>query len=308
MVCNPQNKFAFIQHWGQTNVMQRIEQNVRDFYSWAFLCIGAWKNIGLSNGTWASLQPVDCGTHEGLAFGSMRKDWVWETVEYTDLNGSGITPNVPAIYVGGVLQASGYEIDYPNGIVYFDSAPAGEVTASYSFKNVQVYVASDVGWWRELQQLSWAVDDNHFSRCDTGDYSIGAWNRVQMPTIIIKAGDADNSPAGLGDCGQKRRQEIIFDVFAETDRERDNIVDIILNENDRDLLMYDPDEVYLNSAYPIGCQGELQNANSYPDLVESYPWGCIRMQNARQTSSNDLRCGLYEGMVRAEFETIFSSL
>jgi len=37
------------------------------------------------------------------------------------------------VYVGGVLQATGYTVDYPSGVVTFQSAPAGAVTADYVY-------------------------------------------------------------------------------------------------------------------------------------------------------------------------------
>lgn len=55
------------------------------------------------------------------------------------------------IYDNGVLQTSGYTIDYPNGKVTFDSAPTGPVTADYYYENGSSYIVQATGPNKILQ-------------------------------------------------------------------------------------------------------------------------------------------------------------
>jgi len=44
------------------------------------------------------------------------------------------TDPAPKVYVGGTIQTSGYSIDYTEGTVLFDAAPAGLVTVDYAHR------------------------------------------------------------------------------------------------------------------------------------------------------------------------------
>ena len=54
------------------------------------------------------------------------------TSSVTDYQGNALA-NTVQIYIGGVLQTSGYTLDYTTGLVTFGSAPGGAVTATCQY-------------------------------------------------------------------------------------------------------------------------------------------------------------------------------
>lgn len=298
--CTEPIKFNRVKHWGESNIIKRLEENIKAFYDWGFLCIGGWKNV--TGGDRAILREVETAPRNDgeTVYQAYRKDWVWESgVQYEDIDGTIHAPIIPSVTGGGT-------VDYINGQVVGGTGG----TATYSFRNVQVYVADQAPWWQELQFLTWDIDDNHFQHCsETGDWSVGAHHRVQMPTIIIQAINTGRmEPYCLGSCKVKRLQDVYLNVFAEDKCTRDNLLDLILEQDEKELNLYNPDAVYLANDYPIDCNGFLVGNKTYPDLLNSHLWACARIENSSLFGLSTLSCGLYEGTIKSTFNIIFSDL
>ena len=117
------------------------------------------------------------------------------------------------------VNYSDYHINYPLGRVIFDAnipAITAAVTASYSYRFVQVYRANDVPWWQQLQYRSFRVDDAMFTQSGDGDWAIGGQHRIQMPCVIIEAVPrATSRPFQLGDGSYWVNQDVLCHVIAE---------------------------------------------------------------------------------------------
>lgn len=294
---------AGVDHFVETTTIDWLEVNLRTFWREGLLGIGGWTTVAAdSGGKFPVLLPlVDCPT----TLQSMRKDWVWHDVAYSGLDDNVWHPVVPPdIYVGGALQPSGsYEIDYEGGTVTFGTAPTEAVTASYSFHNIQVYIANEVPWWRQLQQLSLDFDDNQFQRCDNGDWQIGPHHRIQLPALIISAlGNGELIPYGLGRGCVKRRQEVIYHVITEDKCVRDKMVDWILLQDQTKLDLFNPNLARFAGDNPLNCNGTINSGLLMQDLVEAYPGGCARSSRTRLSSADTFLNGIWDAVVQATYE------
>lgn len=307
--------FARVQHFGKTNVIRRMLVNLRFFLEWGFLDIGGWNDIVVPTGN-PAYDPSELkldytpGYEDGQVWGGLRKHWVHETgVEYTDMDSIDHTPLIPTIYINTVVQSSGYEIDYDQGRVIFDSIlpPSTSVKASYSFKNVQVYLADDAPWLQEIQFDS-HDPTKHFQQDKDGSWFVSGQHRVQLPFILIEAfGDGVKKPFGLGDFRLIRQQDIHFHVFAADQCMRDNLVDLLLLQADKCIPMFNIDDAAAN------CDLQLYNYNvgenkSYPHLLSNYFWGSMRGVNAKIIDLSSPTCQLNLGTVKIKFEVLFASL
>ena len=297
-----------IDHIHAASPVTKLLKSTKSYYEWHLLNIGNFTNIDTSMpGPASELRAVECcpGVPDGAAFQAFKKDWVWEGgVVYTDMAGGTHTPNTPNVYVGGVLQVPGsYSINYPDGMVVFPAAPSGAVTADYAFKNIQVYLANDVPWYRELQFRSWNIPENHFTQCaETGDWIVGGNRRMQMPTVIISpVGRGSFGPIGLGECGGWRFQDISFHIFTEDACVRNNLVDFFVLNDEKCVNIYDCDQVIIDSSGSLDCNGDIDSGLAYPDLCTNWGWSCARIEQSRVLNIEDWNCGFFEAEVHATF-------
>ena len=308
--CEDPLKFKGVCHFGTTDIINNIELNLKVRLDWAFLQIGGFINVTkgmagpLSSGDWSTLKPID---DDGYKWISARKEWVYEDFSYTDIDAVVRTPLTPQIYVDDVLQASGYTINYPEGVVTFDSPVdlSASVQASYSYRYVHTHISSDVPWWRELQHHSFNIDDLHFEQSSCGDWNIGSEHRVQMPVVIIDAIPIGTlSGYSLGEARRLAKQGVLFHIFAENKTTRNKLVDIIRLQGDTSICAFNANYAAIDSALPINCGGDPTGL-SYAELIEDYPWSKLWLGTPIVRELNFWKCGLYEGKVDIPIETIF---
>lgn len=312
-----------VDHYGDDGLRTSLEVNLKHFLDWAFLRIGAWDNVdiptsGVYGGTFHQLRSAsDIAYTSGQIWESVRKDWVFETgVDYVDSTGGTHNPNTVSVYVtGGLVETdtTGYEhhIDYPLGRVIFDVAIATgtDVTASYAFRNVQVYRSDDAPWLMEMQQDSLRPDRTNwtdFHNVDKGEWAVGPHQRIQLPAIVIEAGPRRSAdPYEMGSTAKWVDQDILFHVISENKFERNNIVDILANQEGNTLYLYKPHDVADSGFFPLDFQGMVvDNPRMYPNVVDTSLWKkCWVTQTA--VSSVDTRSPfIHMGIVRTTFQVI----
>ena len=85
MGCNDYLKFKGISNIGDTLLMSELETNLKSFFDWAMLQIGAWNDVDISttdiyDGDFSALRLVRDGSYtDGRVWQGARKDWIWET-------------------------------------------------------------------------------------------------------------------------------------------------------------------------------------------------------------------------------------
>lgn len=316
-VCNINTTFKNIFNINNDLLLNILESNMKMFLDWSFLNIGAWFDVNIGNesiyagNSHYKLISVDDPAYiDGQVWQGIRKDWVWETgVVYNSTSPkeiSSITINSPG--AATLVKTDGYTIDYPNGRIILDEAISTKSTVSieYSYRFIQVYRANDTPWFNILQYNSYKTDAKDITQTTTGDWSIGGYNRIQMPCIIIESLPRSRSmPYELGSGGLVTEQDIMLYIFAENKNDRNKILDIIRLQQDTVIYLYDTNAVAQNDHFPLNYDGSRKNSSlMYPDLVDSYKWRKCWLRNINLVEMLTQHPNLHSGAARITAEII----
>jgi len=306
MSCNCDHKFGRVSHFGLSPVINKLEKNIKAYLDWAFLGIGAWSDIPASGTVMSELRQTDyaAGYTTGEAWEARRKHWVYESAEYTDMSGVTHSPVDVEVYVDSVLMPSGYDVDYVNGRVIFETpvSSTSTVTAKYPFRNVQVYIGDEQKWWQTIQERMWDLEGDFFEQAQCGEWIINQHHRIQLPCVVITSRPSGSLRGyGLGEACVKRTHSVDLHVLAEDKCTRDNIVDILVAQSEKCVCLYDTDAVTMSGENPLDCNGFHVGDKDFPELVEYFPWTITRPENARISAIGTLQCGLYEGIVSIDY-------
>lgn len=316
--------FKNVSEYGRPLLSDTLEANFFMFLNWAFLEAGAFSNVSIpASGAYGGQKhrlrlcddrnyPITSGS--GQVWEGFRKDWVWETGLQRSSEQQPI--RVSGVFVGGVFRpATGvgphaHRVDYTLGRILFDSPiPTGSiVTCEYSYRNVQVSTA-DTPWWREVQQNSLRVDDNHFLQYGSGAWHLQGGSRIQLPAIIVEAAPSTRRTGKELGGGEIVRQDVYLHVLTETPWDRKQLHDILTYQWGKRLLGFDKDRLYRAGAYPLDeYHSPVSSGKMYPDLVKpssegGFGWEQLRIMDAESLPlSRQLTGPLYGCSVRWEVE------
>lgn len=317
MVFNP--SFIGVQSLGQSLLINELINNYKSFLDWGFLNIGGFTNVSIptaniSNFNLHILKPTkDPNYPANTVWQTPRKDWVYES----GISYSGIQPNnFSGVYIGSSFYPAptgtsslGYKIDYPDGrIVFNQPVPSGSsVSASYSYKNIQIYKMEEFPYWKEIQQ---AVLENKtgFNLSDKGEFSISAEKRIQLPAVIIEAvARSSSKPLQLGDISQIVEQDLLFHILSDNPRDKNNIIDILRLQKDRMLFLYNTDNVVKSGLYPLNYDGSKNiNGQNYDIIVNdpTYQWTKCRIKDVTVSDINFINIRLYGAIIRITNEVL----
>tara|TARA_R100000808_G_C2155293_1_gene167391 strand:+ start:5831 stop:6796 length:966 start_codon:yes stop_codon:yes gene_type:complete len=318
--CDITTTFKSVSHIGNTLLNSELESNLKSFLDWGFLGIGGWFNVeiptsGAWGGTFDRMRVVDDPSYTlGQVWETPRKDWVWES---TTPYAGGSPIQISGVYVDSSLKATedstyGHHYNYPLGRVVFDSAipTTSTVQIEHSYRNVQVYIADQAPWWDELQYNSMRVDDSTFDQVSSGNWSILANHRVQMPAVVVEAVPKRVfKPYELGSSSNFVTQDVLFHIVAESRWWRNQLIDMISIQKDKTLMLYDSDKLADSGAFPLDYRGSIVNSgNNYSGIVntQQYQYTTARITHMAVTEMDSYNSRLYEGTVRASFELIFA--
>lgn len=322
--CYDYTEFKGVTHYGNDQLMVMLEANLKSWLDWSLLRIGGWTDVsipqtGVHGGDFAELRLVDDPSYaSGQVWEGVRKDWVWETgVNYTDVNGTGHDPQpVGTPVVDGSPTAASYHVNYPLGRIIFDSpiSTTSTVELDYAYRDCQVVRADSAPWFRQLQFRSFRPDDLQVSQTTRGEWSIGGQHRIQMPTILLESVPRGTSKGyELGNDSLVIMQDVLFHVMAESRTLRNNLVDMIRQQSDKAIWLFDTNRVVAGGDYPLDYRGELVGSKMYPDLVDTianggYRWNKCYFMNATVSEIEALHPTLYEGMVRTTMEIVLGGM
>jgi len=318
--CDIPTTFQHVSNVGDTLLNSDLEANLKGFLDWGMLGIGGYFNVtmptsGAYGGTFDLMRVVDDPAYtEGQVWETPRKNWVWET-------GTPFTGNNPidisGVWVDDALKGTGdatyaHHYNYPLGRVVFDTAVAttSTVKIEHSYRNVQTYVADAAGWWDELQYNSMRVDEDTVSQISSGNWSILANHRVQMPAVVIEAVPRRSfQPYELGASSNFVTQDVEFHIVAESRWWRNQLIDIISLQKDKTLMLYDSNKIADSGAFPLDYRGMVvDTTKTYSGLVTEtgYQLKSARIVDMQVTDMESYNSRLYEGTVRASLELIFT--
>lgn len=313
--CEPYTRFKHAENISDDFLLNILETNMKTFFDWSFLCIGAWFDVNVydnnfyGNNTHFTLLPVSDSSYEtGQVWQSIRKDWVWETGiifnETSPIPISGIFID-DTYYPNNGLN---YTINYPEGKIIFENpqSVSSNITLNYSYRNVQTYRASDSPWFNILQYNSFDTSNSDISRSEDGDWSISGNHRIQLPAIVIESVARSRSyPYELGNDDIVIEQDIEFYVLAENKNDRNKLLDILRLQQDLVFWLYDTNELAKNDKYPLDHNGNLKiNPIMYPGIVDTYRWRKAWIKNVTLFEIESVNTEFHRGLARATVEII----
>ena len=259
----------------QSNYSKIISQSIVSWLDYAFYLDGGYIN------TSGNLKKVAHPLYpEGRVWGSNKKNWVWET-DNTSISGSG------------------YTINYVDGLVIFNSVQTS-VTASYSFKNIFVFDTKDNSFFRGNSE-GLDVYEGVFRE-----------NSIQLPAIGVELGSSNSNPHALGTYGRDVRQDVLLNVFHKNSEIVERISDILYNQVDSSIGLFDFYQSYSSGYFPMNLDGSLINrSGTYNNLIYNYPYTQARnnscyISDTEIESVSKLDNNLYHGTVRFKTEAELS--
>ena len=306
------NCFKNVDSFWSTDIFNEVEYNLKYFIENGMLCAGAWIDVtqtgAMCSEDFYTLKPIAYPTGVGLTgeldnkvYCSPRKDWIYET----GLSHNGSNPQPVEIYIDGTLQdESDYSVNYPLGQVTLDTANTSNlaVTANYSFKAVQVYLANSSPFWQEIQYNTWSPSKSNRA-VQSEIMAIFNKNNVQLPAVMVELEDNIRmEPYQLGSCANWMYIDVKLTVVAEDRAARNKIMAILALQKDKFIAMFDTDEA--SDDFPLNCDGSVKNNNTYQDVAASNRWKCARISNVRNERFESPCPNFHLGSVIYTLETI----
>jgi len=327
MALQAYRRFKGVTDWRADGYNDNLQYGLLAWANWSMLQIGGFENVlksqasGLYGGHPAILRPVtDPNFTSGQVWESIRSNWVWETgVSYA------VQPQLcTGVYVGGsfkptATEVGAYEhyIDFPRGRVVFTNSVAttSNVRCDYAFR-IPTLSFSKEPWLQELLYGSLKVSRSDFLVAGSGSHNQLAEARRQMPTVGLELSQRQGyHPYQLGG-GQFVFQDVLLYVLAESKDERDKLLNILSNQNDKVIWLPDRNLMKESVQFPvdIDVQGRpVSSPMQYPDIVAAtgdggFRWTSCMLRNAQSQVMQTTNNWLHRGVVRLTCEAIFENI
>jgi len=285
------SKFFHVDKYGKYIILSQLEDNLKSFLDWCFLNIGAYTNINRTSSLSISNSPIyklkpsqDPSNTNGRVWEGSKKDWVWESGIVFN---SGAPIDISGVYINNAFYPApsgsgnmGYKINYPLGRVTFNKPipNSSNVELNFSFRNIQIYKSNEAMWFKEIQKYSY--DPKKINNIQ----DLTSVNRVQMPSIILELlPRAVLKPYEIGSTSSIIYQDLMLNILTESYSERSMITDILLQQKDRPIMLYDINKVVNSGVYPINYDGSKNiNGKIYPEIINNseYQLRVVYVKNA----------------------------
>jgi hypothetical protein len=307
---------------GDSTLTNDIKENLISFFDWGLLEKENYINVsiptsGYYGGNEHQLRLVDDPRYDaGQVWEGFRSNWVWQsgvTVTPGPLVGTDDSnPGVSGVYVSGVfhnIDSTGtyaHHINHPLGRVVFDTAipTTSTVTCEYSYKYVNVTQSNGLPWFNEIQKRSERVDNSQFLTT-SGDWSQLSQNRYQLPAIGIEIVNNRSFEGYQLGGGSYVYTDVLFHCIAEDPYMRDNLLDAVSYQNEKNFMMYDLNGIADSGTFPLNHNGvPASGALHFSELITQFPFKNLRLFNMRFDSVYPLGTNLYVGTVKCTTEVI----
>lgn len=316
-------KLKGVTDWREEGFNDNLHYGLIEWLRWGFLNVGGFSNVAKSQadniygGHPSILRPIDNPNYgSGQVWQATRADWVWETeIEYETqpVHCSGVY--IDDEFKEAATEEGEYEhyVDFLRGRIIFTEPIDDEldVRADYAYR-IPTVGDMRLPWMQELLYGSLSVSREDFL-AGTGPYNWLPETRRQMPTIGVELSQRHSyEPFQLGG-GQWVNQGVLITVLAENSDDRDKLLNILANQNDKVIVLPNRGEMKSGGAFPanLDMQGRLvENPMQYPDMIDEsgFPWTNVRLKNVSVDTTQTISGWLYRGVVRLTCEAIFENI
>lgn len=296
-----------------------LEQNVINFLDWGFINKDGFFNVripasGAYGGDFSRLRPVrDVQYTNGQVWEAARLNWVWES----GLESAASPISISGVFVNSTFYpASGnaYYVDYPNGRIIFNTAisQSATVRVEHSYKWINITSSQKVPWLRKVQQNSFRVDSSDFLT-GSGDYLSYGRTRLQLPFVAVEVADGYYKGYELGG-SQLAYKTLKFYVVGE-DSIVNRIADIISQQSDKTIYLYDTNEVVADNRFPLTWKGSIAASGlTYPDMITEYTYtngvlhGKVSLLNSKPQAAQQLTDNITQKVVTITAESVLTRI
>lgn len=326
MALQPYEQFKGVTDWREDGLNSNLQYGLLAWSRWSMLQVGGFNNVtmsqasGLYGGHPAILRPVvDPNYTDGQVWESVRSDWVWETGIYYSSQPRACS----GVYVDGSFKptatevgAYAHHVDYPRGRVVFDApiSTSADVRCDYAHRVPTIDEASKP-WFQELLYGTLETERSEWLST-SGEANLLAEARRTMPTIGLELAAREGyAPYQLGG-GQWVWQGVVFHVLAENKADRDSLLNLLANQNDKVIWLPDRGLMKESSQFPVDIDvmgRPVSNPMQYPSLIAptgdgGFQWAKVMLREARSQVMQTTNSWLYRGTVRFTCEAIFENI
>lgn len=303
-----------------------IQDGLVEYFDWALLEKGNYFNVTKGelspNGQdYSRLRLSSNDQYDpGQVWEGFRKNWVWQSgISYAPVPLVGTNhakPGISGVYVDGDFKPStsvgtyAHHVDYFDGRVVFDTAiPTGSVVqAEFSYKWINVVFANNVPWLREIQKDT-SQPNSTFNDVGDGEWDVPPELRIQLPAIAVEVVPRRTFKGYQLGGGQWVYTDVLFHCLADSDITRNALLDIISLQSDKNIHLFNSNDINTNSDFPLDYRGTpVSGALTYPNLVESYNGGLLRLTNSTVQEMTLFDGDVYGGIVRMTTEGVKSNI
>lgn len=297
-----------------------------EYFDWSLMEIGNYFNVEKGelapNGEdYSQLRLASSGYYpSGQSWEGFRKNWIWQSgISYATppiVGTDNTQPGISGVYVNDIFEpvsGSGplsYYVDYTNGRIIFNSPiPTGSnVQVEHSYKWINVVYANNVPWLRQVQ-INTEEPTSNFLNNDKGAWNIPPESRLQLPAIAIEIVPMRTFKGYQLGGGQWVYTDVLFHCIAEDEVTRNKLIDIVSLQNDKIIPLFDSNRINASGQYPVDYRGvPTSGALRYPELVENYYGGRIRLKNGTVQGMTVIGDDLFGGTIRFTTEGVKSNI
>lgn len=303
-----------------------IQDGLVEYFDWALLEKGNYFNVtrGELSPSGQDYSRLRLSSNDNYSLGKVwegfRKNWIWQSgISFSPapiVGTNNAKPGISGVYVNDVFYPSttsgayAHYVDYTNGKIVFDNAiPSGsKVQAEHSYKWINIVYADAVPWLNEVQSKT-LEPGSTFLQKDKGTYNIPPEARLQLPAIAIELVPSRTFKGYQLGGGQWVYTDVLFHCIAEDEYTRNKLVDIVSLQSDKNIELFNSNLINTSGAFPIDYRGTpVSGALRYPDLVDKFNGGLLRITNVNVQQMNMINNNLYGGVVRVTTEGIKSNI
>jgi len=320
-------KLKGVNNIDDTQLNNELQDNVIEFLDWGLLNVGNYYNVTLGelspNGRdYSKLRMVDDNPNfaVGQAWEGFRGNWVWQSgVTHSPAPLVGTNPAKPGIsgvYVDDTFYPSdtagpyAHSVDHFNGRVIFDTPidSGSVVQAEYSYKRINVTYADTLPWVRTVQSRTSDVPTG-FDETGKGEYNLPPEMRLQLPAIAVEIVPRRRYLGYQLGGGQFVYTDVLFHCVGEDTMIVNQMVDIVANQNDKTIFMFDSNTMAASGAFPLDYRGiPVSGAMSYPEIIDNYANRRVRFTNSRGSEATMINTNFHAGIVRITTEVINATI
>jgi hypothetical protein len=309
------HKLKGVSNIGEFGTSENVAENVIRFLDWGFVNAGGFTNVAIPassiyGGNKERLVLRPDASVDGQCWEARRKNWVWED----GVDGALQPIQISGVYVNNTFYpkdtagAYAHYYDYENGRVVFSSAIAtnSTVNVEYAYKQITVADAYQVPFFQRLQYDNFTFTNDFIA---SGDMLLSGASRLQLPLVAVEVPPIQNTRGyELGHGSRYINHTILCHVVTTNPTMNRRIGDIIADQGDKTILMYNLNTVIASGAYPLDSRGMVASgAYNYPELVSNYTWKKLRITDGRNNPSiQQINRGTYLSTVRLSTEVILT--